>query len=558
MSGVRTTSTAEKSQATQSFFVFVRDNNTGQINSVVIPGDLQVGLLGNPADTTLMGRFSINVTNYDVTFANKGIIQSTPDDTVIGVNLVTTPLSGRISLHLSATPREGELHFIKDLTGTADVVPIDIYPTTGYQIDGMALVTLSDSNGSAAIVFMNGNWHQLAAGVGSGANPDSSYITAIRESSLPDSRVLSGSHGVLVVDQGAGQDVLLSVDPTFFVGEGNISVLTSSTGDIVISGSTATSFSVTGSGDTSVSLVGTQYIVSSSVPGVQSVVAGNLNIIVGQIGTQWAVSASFVGPPVQQNLTLCLRAAGLVSTGASGIVQWNNDAPGRNGFSWTPFTAGEATLNMSGFNGGRTAQFGYTADIGYRPSQVLGGGPQTFEEYLSINQWTMGAVFIYTGSLNWTQAGAFDLLSVPNIVGNGTSNEDGIALACGRDTVVTTNTRIGAWWVDGTGAPAPGGLHYCSGSVAGTGLTSTPHSLLVVYNAGMMTAYIDGTSIVVNSGGHPDPGYTLFAQRTLMVGVNQTSANSQFCGAIAEVDAWNRALTASEIVLVNAYYATLK
>lgn len=201
------TGTGEKSQATQSFFIFVRDNNSGQIKSIVIPGDVQIGLDGNPSDLTLMGRFSVAAKNYDVSLTNKGILQTSPDDTIIGVSLVVTPISGRISLYLSQSPREGELHFVKDLTGTSNIVPIDVFPTKGYTIDGMALVTLSDPTASLALVFLNGNWHRLVAGLGtsggSGAPVNASFVTINPEAGLTAERHLTGSTNILMTDHGA-------------------------------------------------------------------------------------------------------------------------------------------------------------------------------------------------------------------------------------------------------------------------------------------------------------------------------------------------------------------
>lgn len=316
MAGQGTTGTGDKSQATQSFFVFVRDNSTGAITSVVVPGDVQVGLNGNPADLTLLGRLAVAAKNYDVTFANKGILQTSPDDTIIGVSLVTTPVSGRITLYLSQSPREGELHFVKDLTGTSDTVPIDIYPTSGYTIDGKAKVTLSDPTASLALVFLNGNWYRLVAGLGtsggSGADPlaeyvllggdgglpnartlqvasnltmtdtgpegtitlnlsqilgggagtytyatvtadaygritglangatpppaNASYIVAQNEPALPDRRLLTGTKGVFTTDGGIASTMGLSIDPSYFVAQGNVSIFVQN-GNLVISGS---------------------------------------------------------------------------------------------------------------------------------------------------------------------------------------------------------------------------------------------------------------------------------------------------------------------------------
>jgi len=380
MAGQQTTGTSELSQATQSFFVFVRDNSTGQIKSLVAPGDVQIGLDGNAADLTLMGRFSVAAKNYDVTFANKGILQTSPDDTIIGVSLVTTPLSGRISLYLSQSPREGELHFVKDLTGTSDTVPIDIYPTTGFTIDGKAKVTLSDPTASLALVFLNGNWYRLVAGLGSsggsGANPlaeyvllagdgtlpnsrtlqmaanltltdtgpegtvtlnlsqilgsgagtytyatvtadaygritgiangatpppvGASYVTAQAEPALPNRRLLSGTRGVIASDGGAGSTMGLAVDPTYFVGEGGISI-TQIGNNLIVSGSTGTTSTgsvgvlvgsgsparlsidptyFVGQGGVSIQQVGNNLVISSSSGAGGGSVTGSVGVVV--------------------------------------------------------------------------------------------------------------------------------------------------------------------------------------------------------------------------------------------------------------------------------------
>src|SRR5579885_1026735 len=230
MAGQQTTGTSELSQATQSFFVFVRDNSTGQIKSLVAPGDVQIGLDGNAADLTLMGRFSVAAKNYDVTFANKGILQTSPDDTIIGVSLVTTPLSGRISLYLSQSPREGELHFVKDLTGTSDTVPIDIYPTTGFTIDGKAKVTLSDPTASLALVFLNGNWYRLVAGLGSsggsGANPLAEYVLLAGDGTLPNSRTLQMAANLTLTDTGPEGTVTLNLSQILGSGAGTYTYAT--------------------------------------------------------------------------------------------------------------------------------------------------------------------------------------------------------------------------------------------------------------------------------------------------------------------------------------------
>jgi hypothetical protein len=225
-----TTNTGERSEATQSFFVYVRDQNTGQIKSVAIPGDVQVGLNGNPADLTLLGRFSIAATNYNTDNVNKGLIQASPDDTIIGISRVITPISGRIRVNLPATPREGELHFIKDMTETSDVTPIDIYPASNQTIDNQAFVTLADPNGSLALVYFNGNWRRLVAGLGAsggaGASADLSYVTINSEPSLTHERHLTGSANVVMTDLGPKSRVYFDLSAILGAGAGTYTYAT--------------------------------------------------------------------------------------------------------------------------------------------------------------------------------------------------------------------------------------------------------------------------------------------------------------------------------------------
>ena len=228
-----TTNTGEKSEATQSFFVFVRDQNTGQIKTVAIPGDVQVGLNGNPADLTLLGRFSVAATNYNTDNVNKGIIQASVDDTIIGISLVITPVSGRIQVYLPATPRDGELHFVKDMTETSNTVPIDIFPSKGQSIDGQAMVTLSDPSGSLALVYFNGNWHRLVAGLGSsggsGAGTTLSYVTINPEATLTSERHITGSiftTNILMTDQGPKGHVYFDLSQVLGAGAGTFTYAT--------------------------------------------------------------------------------------------------------------------------------------------------------------------------------------------------------------------------------------------------------------------------------------------------------------------------------------------
>lgn len=239
-----------RAEANRSFFVYVTEPNTGVVKRVAIPADMQVGLEGQPAELQLFGRLSLASLAVDVNTTNKGLINVSNDDTVIAVSLVTIPASGRISAHLPPTPREGQLHFIKDASGTAATVPIDIVPGTGVTIDDVATKTLSDNYSSMALVWLAGQWHMLVAGLGAsgggggstgssggGASTSASYVTAVSEAGLTDARVLAVGTGLNKVDGGAGGSLTVSVN------DGVVATLTGS----VFSGPVKAAGGLTGS-----------------------------------------------------------------------------------------------------------------------------------------------------------------------------------------------------------------------------------------------------------------------------------------------------------------------
>ena len=150
--------------AKQSFFVYVVDNNTNEIKRLAFNGDIQVGMPGNPAETNLMGRLSLNPTSYYATGENDGVITTTSDDTIIAVNLVDQPSSNEINVVLPPDPRDGQVHFIKDITGTASgSAHIVLAPSplsgNGIMIDNQGTQTISDNYGALGVFWLLGNWH---------------------------------------------------------------------------------------------------------------------------------------------------------------------------------------------------------------------------------------------------------------------------------------------------------------------------------------------------------------------------------------------------------------
>lgn len=200
--------TPNKSDATRSFFIFVNDTNTGKIRRIAIPGDVQIGLIDNPASLELFGRLSVSTGDFSVDQTNKGVLDVSNDDTICAISLVTVPDLGRISVFLPPTPRNGQLHFIKDVTGTAGATPIDIFAPSGALIDGQQSQSLVDNFGSMAVFWFRGAWRVLVSGVGisniGGSPANASYITTNPEALLTDERHFSASVNISITDNGPG------------------------------------------------------------------------------------------------------------------------------------------------------------------------------------------------------------------------------------------------------------------------------------------------------------------------------------------------------------------
>jgi hypothetical protein len=150
----------------QSYFVYVKDPHTNKIKRIAFPSDIQIGTSGNPAELQLLGRFSLNSVEYQVSPANDGIINTSNNDTIVNVVSGSSsfiPSSGRISVNLPDAPRDGQVHIIKDFSGRGAIIPIDIFPDeTKYTIDQQSYVTINLAFGSKAIHWHNNSWHVFA------------------------------------------------------------------------------------------------------------------------------------------------------------------------------------------------------------------------------------------------------------------------------------------------------------------------------------------------------------------------------------------------------------
>lgn len=301
-----------RTDAAQSFFVYVKDTITGAVKRIAMPGDVQIGLAGRPAELQLFGRFSIAGTNYDVNAVNKGIINVLNDDTIVAINMVVTPVSGRVKVYLPPSPRDGQLHFVKDMTGTSNVVPIDVVPSPGATIDNQAFRTLSDPYGSLALVWLNGQWRLLVAGLGSsggsGAPANASYVTINPEASLTAERHLTGSTNIRMTDQGPEASVFFDLSQILGVGAGTFTYATV----------TADAYGrVTAiSNGAAPSPVAASYITVTSEPGLT-----NERVLTGSLGVKFLDGGANTGITASIDPTFFVAGPGVtISTGSNRLT----------------------------------------------------------------------------------------------------------------------------------------------------------------------------------------------------------------------------------------------
>lgn len=284
-----------KQLADQSFFVFVRDTVTGKIRRTAIPGDVQIGLQGNPAELQLLGRLSLNATDYSITAANQGNLFITNDDTIISVTLRDTPTSGRIRINLPANPRNGQLHFIKDMSGTASTVPLDVIPSAGSSIDQFSFKTLTDAYGSFAVYWFGDRWRILVAGVGvaniGAAAIDATYVVLSNNTNLTTERRLNVSGtNLTMVDNGANSSVTLNLNTILGAGAGTFAFATV----------TADSFGrITAISAGTPAPVAGSYITVTAEPGLtaeRAITAGNnISFVDGGANSTFTVNVDFTG-----------------------------------------------------------------------------------------------------------------------------------------------------------------------------------------------------------------------------------------------------------------------
>jgi len=192
--------------AKQSLFISVRDVNTGEVSRIAVPADMQIGLLGNPAELQLLGRFSLNSAEYSVDRTHN-VVNVSNDVSFAGIVTQATPTAGNINAYLPPNPRDGQLLIVKDMSGIASQTNINVYPGAPDQlIDDIALQTMTTAYGSLMLCWLSGQWRSIATG-GGGSIKVENQGTLLSSSSFTTFN-FSGS-AVTAIDQGGGTALIL-------------------------------------------------------------------------------------------------------------------------------------------------------------------------------------------------------------------------------------------------------------------------------------------------------------------------------------------------------------
>lgn len=209
-----------RDELSNSFFIFAKDNITNKVSRVAVPTDFQVGTLGNPAELQLLGRLSFNT--REVNARNGSIIDMSDHDTILCVSSDSVTASGSVRINLPSRPRDGQFHYVKDISGFAGDMHIELHPQRGYRIESGSFAAMSSSRGSISCFWRRTGWHVFAVGgtvridattafSSGGGDVDASYVTLGNSSDLTNERILNVGQGLAMHDSGSNSNVTVQV-----------------------------------------------------------------------------------------------------------------------------------------------------------------------------------------------------------------------------------------------------------------------------------------------------------------------------------------------------------
>lgn len=220
-----------RADAARSFFIYVKDQNSGRITRLAIPSDVQVGTKDVPAELQVTGRISISSIDLSVSLANS-TVQLDGTDTIANIHMPATSLGTNTSVVLPSNPREGQIQVVKDVSGNSSTNNIVLKGANGTTIDGASTQTISTAYGSLVVYWNASGWQQFAAGAGassggSGAPTNATYLTLSNNATLSNERVLSVSgSNITLADSGANSTALLDLSVLLATGSGTYTLAT--------------------------------------------------------------------------------------------------------------------------------------------------------------------------------------------------------------------------------------------------------------------------------------------------------------------------------------------
>jgi hypothetical protein len=162
-----------KKKIDESAFILAKDNTTNNIQTVVVPSNLQVGLNNSPSDLTLTGKFSASEKDYVANSSNNWSLRI--EDSVTVASISTTystssqPASGYVIINLPKNPRVGQLVIIKDFSGVCSTIPMRIYDASSRTIDDASYKQISSDYGALQFFWQGNNWITVSSSSGAGA-----------------------------------------------------------------------------------------------------------------------------------------------------------------------------------------------------------------------------------------------------------------------------------------------------------------------------------------------------------------------------------------------------